>query len=57
MKKAMGICLALAMVGLLGLLLADKSVASPPPPPSPAPTNAAPAFISGIVLSGSGLTS
>jgi hypothetical protein len=55
MKKAVGTCLALVFAGLLGLCLADKSVAGFAPPP--APTNSAPVSINGPVSDNSGLTS
>ena len=57
MNKALGTCLALVVAGLLGLCLADKSVASPPPLPSPAPTNSVSVSMSGPVSNFSGLTS
>jgi hypothetical protein len=47
MRKIIGACSALVFAALLGLLAAEKSLAISPPPP--APTNAAPASISGTV--------
>ena len=48
MKKIIGACLGLVFAVLLGLSLADKSLAIGPAPAPPGPTNAAPASISAL---------
>ena len=56
MRKAIELCLALAIAGFFGQLLEGRTLASAGPPPSPAPTNTAPHLLV-VTLGGNGVIS